>query len=1092
MGWRLSGLVLLGCMGLACDPEVIYRYEGGALAIEISECLDADGQGACVSTMRARAASRAVAGCLVIASDLGERATLDIRWDGDSLQPASGEAAVSRDARIEAGLFVFDSASAQLSACSGGSLPPSAGCDPDQGCILKLYREPAVLEQSDGGAGRVLRFGRPGPCSVTWADGAPTAVCSAGDDDCDGDADETVDGQGASVELGELCGDAEPNMGADGQCRAVWTCDETGRVAVCPDVGGDEVCDGLDNNCDGRIDEGFVGCCPEPGMTRECNVEGDCPDGLQTCGPDHRWGPCLDPMTMMPVAGDVEEVCNGQDEDCDGFIDEDFTLGGMGGPAPGEACDVPDPANPCQALGRVVCLDEATPICEPEQDAPEDEICDGRDNDCNGIIDDGVPERECWGDVPEPSRGVGICLPGVQRCVEGGAGELTPCMGAIAPADPTCEAGGAAQIDDDCDGMVEEAGFNPLCGLCPGEFGQAEICGNGVDDDCDGSMDEATPQDDPLNCGGCGNDCNMREGVTYNATFRCAMGECIATGCQPGFFDILPAAPDGICECESAEEYQAFDDRDCDGVVDASRNAGFVFVVPGFGDGGSGASYVGLDPEGEPAAPYGSLAEALNAHNAGEPATIVLAVGEYDLPSGLDVPDGVSILGGYDYEPGRDVDLTGMPVDQQNALLAREHPWRRIRLTDDTDDDDKTILGGHHALLRYSNLTVDTLLDNVELRASNGIDDATRSSAVIVARDVGAHLTIANSILIAGNGRNGADGERGDDGPNGAVDGDAGTDHDEDVLDPGQGGGGAVAPACVVTDDGPEQQFLIARGGRGGNAGRSGEPGGPGSAGGEEAAGGPAARPGTDSGEAGSDGTAGEHGRDSLAGSPAGQASDEEIPWEPRSSGPGQDGVPGGGGGGGGGGRSVGGGVGGGGGGGGNGGCPGKGATGADGGGGSFGLIVDGGTVAVFQTAIRTGTGGDGGDGEAGGRNRTGGLGGSGGSGCEGCSGGGLGGVGGPGGCGGSSAGASGGPSIAILRVEPATSAVRFVRAIGSADVVADATGLERVQVENGGNPGEGGVLNFAGCGERREAPSGRSGTSADIACGVPLGICPE
>ncbi len=135
-----------------------------------------------------------------------------------------------------------------------------------------------------------------------------------------------------------VCGTAGPDgQGAVRTCQTVR--DENtgvlrGEVPVCALVGAygpnynpgpedQEACDGLDNNCNRRIDgnDNCLVCDDE--NPRECSTDlGVCSKGILRCI-DNVPDDCVDPMTMEDVVepGDLPEVCNGEDDDCNGVAD---------------------------------------------------------------------------------------------------------------------------------------------------------------------------------------------------------------------------------------------------------------------------------------------------------------------------------------------------------------------------------------------------------------------------------------------------------------------------------------------------------------------------------------------------------------------------------------------------------------------------------------------------------------------------------------------------------------------------------------------------------------------------------------------------
>ena len=309
-----------------------------------------------------------------------------------------------------------------------------------------------------------------------------------------------------------------------------------------------EVCNGLDDDCDGNVDNGIAPV--------ECGTdEGECSAGTQVCVDGE--------LVCQNSVGPATETCNGLDDDCNGIVDD----------IPTEACG--SDVGACSA-GTLSCSGSAV-VCSGAV-GPVDEVCNGIDDDCDGQVDEDIPQVACGSDV-------GSCRIGLSQCLDG----VYVCSGSVGPAEEVCNG-----EDDDCDGLVDNGiVFDPSsCGsdvgecvtgtvecangnlVCTGATIPVEETCNGKDDDCDGVIDNG------IQSVACGSDI----GECQSGMTECANGLSVCVGrvgpvdetcdgldnnCDGQVDEGIPNCVNGtIVSCVPSPETCNELDDDCDNAVD--------------------------------------------------------------------------------------------------------------------------------------------------------------------------------------------------------------------------------------------------------------------------------------------------------------------------------------------------------------------------------------------------------------------------------------------------------------------------------------------------------------------------------------------
>lgn len=579
------------------------------------------------------------------------------------------------------------------------------------------------------------------------ARGAEPETCNGRDDDCDGLTDEGL-GE-AACERGanaQTCPGTEVCGGAAG-----WVCD-----APVPSA---ELCDGVDNDCDGVIDGPFVN---DAGLYA----------GKENCG---SCGSNCD--VLIPDASETECALEPQGPHCRVLSCP-----------PGTYVDET----------RSTCLLLPDGLCQP---CTEDSQCLGPNPRC---LDLGNDERACGRDCG-PDSAWGTACPGGYVCVDT---QCQPTSGTCLCTQPNVGVTRSCVIDT-CDGFetCEPVGPNFDWSTCD-ISAHRETC-DGLDNDCDGAIDNgflnpATGRyESDLHCSVCNNDCTRRWAPEVDhAIGGCDLSsgrpECRILSCttetiggQAFEWVNVDGLPDNGCECRRRQGNTSVDapdlgtfaqlsagviDENCDGIDGVISDA--IFVSRAAAPGGDGSL----------ARPFTRIADGLNAWLVSPRIYILVAEGVYR--ERIELFEGVQLYGGYSDDFLRR-DVLQLATILQSPVTPGQGPEGTVRAANLGQGPTRTVFAGFYVY-------------GADATGAATAGQPGPSSVGLVLDNTGAGLTVQNNVIRGGRGGEGGRGTTGDSGfgrqDSTQLDGSSGI-NGERVNGPCNnlsvsGGSGGVNPSC--------------------------------------------------------------------------------------------------------------------------------------------------------------------------------------------------------------------------------------------------------------------------------------------------------
>jgi hypothetical protein len=331
------------------------------------------------------------------------------------------------------------------------------------------------------------------------------------DEDCDATTYGALDNDNDGADSDRCCNNSKTNATDVGNMRICGTDCSDQRAAIHP--GATEVCDALDNNCNGTVDEGvsvqlFVDADRDGHGATGTTAKPHCADSVGFSSDD------IDCDDARPDVHSAQvEICDNVDNDCDLATDEAENIVAWYADADGDGFG--DPNKPAVAacepqVGRVLLRTDCDDT-NGEINPAAAELCDALDNDCNGRADavvgpndledddnDGSADfacqpagADCDDNDPNTGNGIEIC-DGYDNDCDDKTDEMVPNSvwyldmdgdgfgDTSAPAVVLCAPiSGRTPFGGDCDDR--NANANPKA---------SEVC-NGRDDNCDGVIDNS-------------------------------------------------------------------------------------------------------------------------------------------------------------------------------------------------------------------------------------------------------------------------------------------------------------------------------------------------------------------------------------------------------------------------------------------------------------------------------------------------------------------------------------------------------------------------------------------------------------------------